>query len=62
MNWIEIDLFNPFLFVNRPQRMKRLTIVWLFSSYGYHGDDGNVFHNRGDRGTPYGPKYVIHDH
>jgi ankyrin repeat protein len=33
---------------------------WNRHTYGYHGDDGAVFHNRG-RGTPWGPRYTTGD-
>jgi hypothetical protein len=33
---------------------------WERHTYGYHGDDGQVFHNRG-RGTPWGPRYTTGD-
>lgn len=33
---------------------------WEPNSYGYHGDDGNKFHNSG-KGEEYGPKYGTGD-
>jgi len=30
---------------------------WDSSSYGYHGDDGGIFHSRGEMLRKYGPKY-----
>jgi hypothetical protein len=33
---------------------------WERHTYGYHGDDGQIFHNRG-RGTPWGPRYTTGD-
>jgi len=30
---------------------------WDKSSYGYHGDDGGIFHSRGEMIRAYGPKY-----
>jgi len=30
---------------------------WDKSSYGYHGDDGGIFHSRGEMIRVYGPKY-----
>jgi len=30
---------------------------WDKSSYGYHGDDGGIFHSRGEMVRVYGPKY-----
>ena len=33
---------------------------WEANSYGYHGDDGNVFRCSGS-GTPYGPKFTTGD-
>lgn len=30
---------------------------WDKLSYGYHGDDGGIFHSRGDMVRVYGPKY-----
>eukprot|EP00172_Hildenbrandia_rubra_P001386 Plantae.Rhodophyta-Hildenbrandia_rubra.ctg19277.p1 GENE.Plantae.Rhodophyta-Hildenbrandia_rubra.ctg19277~~Plantae.Rhodophyta-Hildenbrandia_rubra.ctg19277.p1 ORF type:complete len:486 (+),score=103.47 Plantae.Rhodophyta-Hildenbrandia_rubra.ctg19277:93-1460(+) len=34
---------------------------WEPNSYGYHGDDGNVFESRGERGKRYGPKFTTGD-
>ena len=30
---------------------------WDCNSYGYHGDDGGIFHSKGDMLRVYGPKY-----
>jgi hypothetical protein len=34
---------------------------WDVHSYGYHGDDGGIFHSRGDMIRVYGPKYNVGD-
>lgn len=34
---------------------------WSPWSYGYHSDDGTLFHNTGTRSTPYGPKFGAGD-
>ncbi len=34
---------------------------WDEYSYGYHGDDGGIFHSRGDMIRVYGPKYNVGD-
>ena len=34
---------------------------WDFESYGYHGDDGNIFHGRGSQVGAYGPTFSIGD-
>jgi len=34
---------------------------WDHLSYGYHSDDGGVFHNRGDTLRPYGPIFTSGD-
>lgn len=33
---------------------------WVADSYGYHGDDGQAFHNSG-QGKPWGPRYTAGD-
>jgi hypothetical protein len=33
---------------------------WVKDTYGYHGDDGQVFHNNG-QGKPWGPRYNTGD-
>jgi len=30
---------------------------WDMESYGYHGDDGGIFHGQGDMLSPYGPAF-----
>eukprot|EP01035_Chromulina_nebulosa_P033188 gene33188-44432_t len=34
---------------------------WDNESYGYHGDDGAIFHGRGRQLGTYGPKFGVHD-
>ena len=34
---------------------------WDSYSYGYHGDDGGIFHSRGDMIRVYGPQYGVGD-
>eukprot|EP01080_Neovahlkampfia_damariscottae_P000083 gene83-4332_t len=34
---------------------------WLDGSYGYHGDDGNKFHNSSSPGKSYGPVFGVGD-
>lgn len=34
---------------------------WDSYSYGYHGDDGGIFHSKGDMIRVYGPKYNVGD-
>jgi hypothetical protein len=52
---------HSFVIMNRQMRID-FYLLFLFSSYGYHSDDGNVFHNRGDLGIPFGPKYITNKH
>ena len=34
---------------------------WDFESYGYHGDDGNIFHGHGRQVGAYGPTFSVGD-
>ena len=34
---------------------------WDAHSYGYHGDDGGIFHNSGNMQRPFGPRYGAGD-
>jgi SPRY domain len=34
---------------------------WDADSYGYHGDDGGIFHNAGHMIRPFGPKFGVGD-
>ena len=34
---------------------------WDASSYGYHGDDGGLFHSHGEMLRVYGPKFNVGD-
>lgn len=34
---------------------------WDTNSYGYHGDDGGIFHGHGDMIRPYGPSFGVGD-
>jgi len=34
---------------------------WDSFSYGYHGDDGGIFHAKGEMLRVYGPKYTVGD-
>lgn len=34
---------------------------WDSESYGYHGDDGAIFHGRGRQLSTFGPKFGFHD-
>ena len=34
---------------------------WDSESYGYHGDDGNIFHGHGRQIAAYGPKFSVGD-
>lgn len=40
--------------------MVTLNVGWEVSSYGYHGDDGNIFCASGV-GKAYGPTYTVND-
>jgi hypothetical protein len=45
----------------RAHRFDRKMPGWDRQSYGYHGDDGGIFHGDGDMVGPYGPTFGAGD-